>query len=142
MKMELQKEKCVMIIDETLPLGFIANTAAIMGMTLGKKLPEMIGKDVMDKSEKKHLGIIEFPVPILKGTSELLKEIRGKLYEPDFLELMAVDFSELAQGCKTYEEYIEKMKITEEKSLQYLGIAICGDKKKVNKLTGNLPLLR
>ena len=29
--MNLQNEKCVMVIDENLPLGLIANTAAIMG---------------------------------------------------------------------------------------------------------------
>lgn len=29
-----------------------------------------------------------------------------------------------------------------ESSLNYFGIAICGAKKKVNKLTGMLPLLR
>ena len=35
--MDLENEKCVMIIDENLPLGLIANTAAILGITLGKK---------------------------------------------------------------------------------------------------------
>lgn len=27
-------EKCVMVLDENLPLGILANTAAIMGITL------------------------------------------------------------------------------------------------------------
>ena len=36
--MNLQNEKCVMVIDENLPLGIIANTAAIMGITLGKQM--------------------------------------------------------------------------------------------------------
>ena len=65
--MDLQNEKCVMVIDENLPLGIIANTAAIMGITLGKQMPE-------------------------------------------FSDLTVVDFSDLAQGCKTYDEFIEKMK--------------------------------
>ena len=30
--MDWQNEKCVMVIDESLPLGIIANTAAIMGI--------------------------------------------------------------------------------------------------------------
>ena len=72
--MDLQNEKCVMVIDENLPLG-----------------------------------IIEFPVPILKGSTETIKEIREKLYQPDFQDLTVVDFSDLAQGCKTYDEFIEKM---------------------------------
>lgn len=140
--MDIQNEKCVMVIDEQLPLGIIANTAAIMGITLGKKMPEVVGADVTDQTEKNHLGIIEFPVPILRGSSESIKAIRERLYEPEFADLTVVDFSDLAQGCKTYEEFIEKMKVTPESSLNYFGIAICGAKKKVNKLTGMLPLLR
>lgn len=140
--MDLQNEKCVMVIDETLPLGLIANTAAIMGITMGKEMPEVVGANVTDQSGNQHLGIIEFPVPILKGSPEVIKEIREKLYQPEFQDLSVVDFSDLAQGCKTYEEFIEKMAAVPESSLQYFGVAICGPKKKVNKLTGSMPLLR
>lgn len=140
--MNLQNEKCVMVIDESLPLGIIANTAAIMGITLGKKMPEVVGADVHDGSGNEHLGIIEFPVPILKGNAQMIRSIREKLYEPEFAELTTVDFSDLAQGCKTYDEFMEKMKGVSENELNYLGIAICGAKKKVNKLTGSAALLR
>ena len=140
--MDLQNEKCVMVIDEHLPLGIIANTVAIMGITLGKEMPEVVGANVFDKSGNRHLGIIEFPVPILKGNADVIKSIREKLYEPDFTDLTVVDFSDLAQGCKTYDEFIDKMKNISEVDLNYFGVAICGAKKKVNKLTGSLPLLR
>ena len=139
--MNLQKEKCVMIIDGNLPLGIIANTAAIMGITLGKKLPEVVGADVRDRTGKEHLGIIEFPVPILRGNGDRLKEIREKLYEPDFKDLTVVDFSDLAQSCKTYQEFTEKMKGASEENLSYFGIAVCSAKKKINKLTGSMALL-
>lgn len=140
--MDVQNEKCVMIIDGNLPLGIIANTAAILGITLGKKRPEVVGDDVTDHSGNDHPGIIEFPVPILKGTPEMIKEIREKLFRPDFQDLTAVDFSDLAQSCRTYDEFIGRMADTSGDALQYFGVAICGAKKKVNKLTGNIPLLR
>lgn len=140
--MDWQNEKCVMVIDENLPRGLLANTAAIMGITLGKVMPEVVGADVADQSGSEHLGIIEFPVPILRGSPEVIKQIREKLYQPDFQDVTAVDFSDLAQSCKTYDEFIEKMGRVPESALQYLGVAICGSKKKVNKLTGNMPLLR
>ena len=140
--MDLRNEKCVMVIDEHLPLGIIANTAAIMGITLGKKMPEVVGADVIDKTGNEHLGIIEFPVPILKGNEELIRSIRQKLYEPEFSDLTVVDFSDLAQGCKVYDDFIEKMAKAAETDLTYFGVAICGEKKKVNKLTGSMPLLR
>lgn len=61
------------------------------------------------------MEIIEFPVPILKGNVEVINSIREKLYEPEFSDLTVVDFSDLAQGCKTYDEFIEKMKDVSEK---------------------------
>lgn len=140
--MDLQNKKCVMVIDEHLPLGIIANTAAIMGITLGKEMPEVVGANVTDQSGNEHLGIIEFPVPILKGSPDIIKELREKLFHPDFQDLTVVDFSDLAQGCKTYDEFIDKMGNVSESTLQYFGLAVCGSKKKVNKLTGSMPLLR
>lgn len=140
--MEPQTEKCVLVLDERLPLGLIANTAAILGITLGRHRPETVGKTVYDAAGNAHLGIIEFPVPVLRGNAQLLKELREKLYTPAFAGLTAVDFSQLAQGCKTYGEFTEKLAAAPAESLDYLGIAICGEKKAVNQLTGNLPLLR
>lgn len=134
--------KCVIIINETLPTGIIANTAAIMGITLGKMMPEIVGNDVKDKSENNHLGITTIPIPILKASYEAIKEIRIKLYQSNFEDLTVIDFSDLAQKCKTYDEFIEKMAKTDETDLQYLGIAIYGTDKKINKLTGSMPLLR
>lgn len=140
--MDLNTEKCVMVIDGDLPPGVIANTAAIMGITLGKEMPEVVGCNALDKNGNEHLGIIAFPVPILRATPETIKAIREKLYQPDFRDLTAVDFSDLAQGCRTYDEFTEKMSRASEGSLRYLGLAICGPRKKVNKLTGSMPLLR
>lgn len=140
--MEIKNEKCVMIIDEKLPTGIIANAAAIMGISIGKERREAVGADVTDRSGFVHSGIIEFPVPILRASSELIKKIREKLFLREFSDLTVVDFSLQAQSCRTYDEFIEKMSVTSEAQLQYLGIAICGNKKKVNSLTGNLPLLR
>lgn len=140
--MDTKDEKCVMVIDSSLPLGIIANTAAIMGITMGQERPDVVGADTTDRTGSRHPGIIAFPVPILKGSPETIREIREKLYQPEFEGLTAVDFSDLAQGCKTYEEYAEKMLAASEEDLRYFGIAICGEKKKVNRLAGSLPLLR
>ena len=73
-----------MVIDENLPMGIISNTAAIMGITLGKHAPETVGPDVIDKTGNSHLGIIDIPVPILKGNKEIIKDLRKKLYTLEF----------------------------------------------------------
>lgn len=139
--MNAENDKCVIVIDEHLPQGIIANTAAILGITIGMKMPDVVGCDVFDSKGNLHTGIIKFPVPILKGDSEILKNLRTRLFEPQFAELTVVDFSDLAQGCKTYDEFVIKMADTAEENLNYIGIALCGSRKKVNKLTGSLPLL-
>lgn len=139
-RLKMNDEKCVIVVDENLPLGIIANTAAILGITLGARLPGVVGADVRDGGGNGHMGIIEFPVPILKATSEALKKLRLTLYEKEYSDLTAADFTDIAQSSKTYDEFIDKIGTAEE--LRYFGIAICGAKKKVNRLTGSLPLLR
>ena len=135
-------EKCVIVVDERLPQGLTANTAAILGITIGSRRPDVVGKNVFDADGSKHLGIIEFPVPVLKAAPELLRALRERLHAEEFQSVCSVDFSNLAQGCKTYEEYLEKMSRTGEGELQYYGLAMIGPKKLVNRLTGSLPLLR
>ena len=103
-------------------------------------MPEVVGADVYDRTGNEHLGNTRFPAPILKGNGEVIKTIRERLYEPEFSDLTVVDFSDLAQGCKTCDEFIEKMKDISETELNYLGIAICGPKKKVNKIKNSFLL--
>lgn len=133
-------EKCVMIIDADLPLGEIANTAAVLGITLGGKVPGVIGTEVGDGAGNSHAGVIRIPVPILKASRAELGKLRLELYERQFAELTVVDFTDLAQSCRSYDEFIDKMSYTSE--LSYIGLALYGDKQKINKLTGNLPLLK
>ena len=137
-----EERKCVMVVDENLPLGIIANTTAILGNTLGSHYPSAVGKDVMDKTGNSHLGIIEIPIPILKGNKEFLHDLREKLYQEEYQDMIVADFSDVAQSCKTYDEYIDKISKISSKDITYFGIAIYGNKKQVNKLTGSIGLLR
>ncbi len=134
--------KCVIVVDESLPLGILANTAAVLGVTIGKKFPDLVGENVLDASMREHTGVITVPIPVLKTSGAKLRELREKLFESAPGKTMVVDFSDVAQSCKTYEEYKEKVSKVEEEGHHYFGLALCGDKKTVNRLTGSLPLLR
>ena len=140
--MEAKEKKCVMVLDESLPRGMLANVAAILGITLGKQAPEVVGPEVPDLEGKRHLGIIQFPVPILKGTAETMRQLRAKLFAEEYADLTVVDFTDLAQGCKTYEDFTKRLSVCPEGDLTYLGVALLGTKKQVDRLTGALPLLR
>lgn len=134
--------KCVLVIDENLPLGLIANTAAVLGVTLGKIVAGITGPDIPDADGTTHLGIVNVPLPILKGNEELLRDLRLRLNGDEFAGLVVVDFTDAAQGIHVYEDYAAKMAGLAGSELRYFGLAICGDKKRVNRLTGSLPLLR
>lgn len=136
----MENVKCVMVIDESLPLGIAMNTAGVLGISLGKKVPQCVGVDVIDQDGIAHAGTIQIPVPVLKMSTEALKNLVNEVKNDDELELL--DFSDVAQGCKIYEEYIERSAQHKTEEFTYYGIALFGNRKKVNKLTGSLPLYR
>ncbi|MDE1431427.1 DUF2000 domain-containing protein [Bacillus licheniformis] len=96
-----EETKCALIIDESLPLGLIANTAAILGAALGKNKPDLIGETVTDGSGIDHLGIVKIPIPILKGNAELLHQLSQKLLTDEFNDILTVDFTDVAQSIHT-----------------------------------------
>lgn len=108
----------------------------------GCRRPDMNGEEVYDREGQAYEGTVRFPVPVLSADAERLREILVQLQRPEYAEVLSAGFSSLAQGCRNYEEYAEKMAQTSGAQLQYLGIALCGDKKRINRLTGSLPLLR
>ena len=59
-----------------------------------------------------------------------------------YKDMDTVDFSDLAQSCRTYDEYLRRGARVREDALSYRGIAVFGDRKKISRLTGSLPLLR
>ena len=134
--------KCVILIDENLPLGLIANCASVLSLSLGKKVDGIIGYDLKDINNRTHLGITTMPIPILKSNKTQLKELREKLFDDKFNECIVVDFTNVAQKTKTYDDYSELLSTTSQDELEYLGVAIYGAKKLVNKLVGSIGLLR
>lgn len=88
------EKKCVMVIDSELPVGLIANTSAVLALTLGKKIEGIIGSVVFDGDGHTHEGITTTPIPILKGSGKTIKELRDIICS-DYPDLFLVDFSML-----------------------------------------------
>lgn len=134
--------KCVIVINEDLPVGLIANTSAVLAMSVGKKFDHLIGRDVEDQEGFVHPGITQIPIPLLRGNDELINTIRKRVINKEVDDVYMVDFCNMAQKSKSYDEYIHRMETTSPEKLSYLGICVCGPEKEVNKLTGSIPLLR
>ena len=140
--MEKEQDKCVLVIEDSMPRGLAANTAAILGITLGRQRSDLVGEDAADSAGNRHPGIIRTPVPVLSGGAEVFQALRRRLAEPEFSDVAAVDFTDLAQSCRTYGAYIERMSAAAPEDLRYLGLALRGPRRQVDRLTGSLPLLR
>jgi len=133
--------KCVMVIDKNLPIGLIANTSAVLALTIGERITGIIGDDVLDQDGQVHRGITRLPIPLLKGDAQLIRSLRSAAAQHGD-EVFWVDFCDVAQHCVDYDDYTAKLRRYQEHELSYLGIALCGPTKKINKLTGSLGLLR
>ncbi|RMI36434.1 DUF2000 domain-containing protein [Streptomyces triticirhizae] len=140
MSHDIKNSKCVIVVNGELPLGLTVNAASVVSLTLGRGVPELIGEDVKDAEGGVHLGITLIPVPILRSTAERIAEIH-QLATAD-PEVTVVGFSDLAQSCRTYEEYIERMTGTQPAELTYSSVGLFGPRKQLNKWTGSLALLR
>lgn len=135
--------KLVMVIDKELPLGMIANTAAVLGISLSKVFPQdIVGPDVQDADGNTHIGITSQTIPVLGGNREQIKEIRNRLFDAAFADVATIDFSEVAQKSLEYDDYIGALSCLPSADMYYLGVCLYGPKKKINKLTGNIALLR
>ena len=133
-------EKCVIILDENLPLGLLANASSVLAMTIGHKVSKIIGADIKDASNNNHLGITSAVLPILKTSTKSLSEICERAKQST--DIIVVDFCDLAQKSKCYDDYTKLLENTKADELNYLGVALYGNKKIVNSLSGSLPLLR
>lgn len=133
-------EKCAIIVDKELPVGLAMNTVAALALSAGKFVDGIIGSPVKDGDGRSHTGITKIPLPILKGAASDLRDIALKA--SDSPDLFVVDFSAVAQSSRTYDEYIRRTAELPTAELPYIGVAVCGTKSAVNKLTGSLPLYR
>ncbi|MDE6786189.1 MAG: DUF2000 domain-containing protein [Muribaculaceae bacterium] len=136
----LEKTKCVLIVDSSLSVGEQANVAAVLAMSIGAKNSEIIGVDVYDGDNIRHPGITQLNLPVLAASDDTLREIHSLASGND--EVSLVDFTCTAQRSRTYEEYTWQIKKIAESELRYIGIGLIGNKKYINKYTGNLKSLR
>lgn len=131
-----------MVIDKELPLGLIANTAAILGCSLDHYVNSIVGNETYDKDNVMHKGLIQIPLPVLSSSRDEIKKLYDDLSKNHSDQVIVIDFNDVAQKCKDYEDYIKKLSCVYSSELNYLGICIYGSKKVINKATGSLPTLK
>ena len=136
---DLSAAKCVVVVDETLALGLQVNAASVITMTLGDRIDGLVGPDVKDADGVLHPGVVLIPVPILHAEPARVVNVWQAAAE---LDVVRVGFSSLAQSCRTYDEYIERMSTSGTDELSFVAVGLFGSKREINRLAGSLPLLR
>lgn len=134
--------KCVMIIDSELPVGIQINTAAALGISIASEIKGLTGKKLLDRDGKSYEGVTNIPIPILTLNKEEIKQKYDDLLERQKDEMKVIAFSDVAQKSLNYDDYEAKLALTSYSQVSLLGICIYGPKKLVNKMTGNLKILR
>lgn len=140
--MSKKENKCVIVLDKSLPVGLLANTAAVLGMGLAHAVPHIMGAKLTDAAGVDHSGITTIPVPVLAVVGNEVSRVANSAREAEEEGVQIIDVTDAAQTTKNYEAYEEKLKQTAPEALRYLGIGLYGPEKLVSSLTGSLPMLR
>jgi hypothetical protein len=134
--------KTVVIVDADLPKGLALNAAFILGLSFGLRSDLELGLDVVDADGVGHAGITSVPIPILATDQNTLASIRVAAAQSPNSALSVIDFSAVAQLSQTYALYTERMTATHTLDAEYRAIVLHGPRKAVERLSGQLPLLR
>ncbi len=123
--------KCVMIVNEDLPRGIIANTTAALGISLASNESNLIGSNLLDGNGREHKGITNVPIPILALTANEVKDLYDKLLDGDDKDLRVIGFNDVAQKSHHYEDYAIKLEKSSKDDIGYLGMCFMVRKKRI-----------
>jgi len=116
------------------------NAASVIGISFGRTVDNLVGPDMQSLDEVNYPGVIYAPLPVLLASGDYLHELQASAESDD--EMYVMPFSALAQSCKTYEEYGERISSVKSENIELVAIGIIGPKKKLTRMTGNLPLYK
>jgi Protein of unknown function (DUF2000) len=131
-------ERCAIVIDTDLAPGLAANAAAVLALTLGATVAGLTGPDLVDLDGEVHPGLFSAGLPVLGAPREDLAELRARAVQAG---VGVVDIPALGQQTNDYDEVRAHVARTATTDLEYLGLALHGSCRAVNRVTGTLSLL-
>ena len=140
MKFDASQHRCTIIIDKDLPAGLAMNAASVIGISFGRTTENLVGPDMQSVDDVNYPGVIYSPLPVLLAPGDYVQELQ-RIAEED-ADIYAMPFSALAQSCKTYDEYGERISSVSSGNIELVAIGLIGPKKIITKLTGNLALYK
>ncbi|WP_336280156.1 DUF2000 domain-containing protein [Cronobacter dublinensis] len=140
MQFDTRLHKCTIIVDRALTPGLAMNAASVLGVCLGRRVEALVGPDMLSADGVVYPGVIRAPLPVLLGEGNtLLSLFNAARNDP---QILVLPFSALAQSCKTWEEYEQRIAGITSEQTELAALGLVGPKKQIARLTGNLPLYR
>lgn len=130
--------KPVIILAEDLPTGLKTNFAAVLGMSLGRMRPELIGAETPTQDGIRLPGITTRALPVLGAPAAELPALFDAGSDlPIRLAYMGAAFE-----ARDYVEYTARIAAAPLSGHAPQAILLAGPRKQVDRICGRLPLLR
>ncbi len=133
--------RLAIVINPTLPLGLIANTAGAISIGLGAKFPVLAARQLTDREERTIDISSNMPVPILQADAETIRFLLLKTL-PVEDDRAIIPFPAFARSLHDYREYEATFPNRDLAGEAIDGLGLAGPSKWVKSLTGSLKLLR
>jgi len=140
MKFDDSQHRCTIVIDKDLPPGLAINAASVIGISFGRMIENLVGPDMQSIDDINYPGVIYSPLPVLLASADYIRQLQTTAEIDN--EIYIMPFSSLAQSCKTYQEYEERISSVKSENIELVAIGLIGPKKKITRMTGNLPLYK
>ncbi|WP_410014266.1 DUF2000 domain-containing protein [Sodalis sp. C49] len=132
-------ERCVIVVDSELPAGRAANAAAVIALTVGQRHPALVGLPLVDASGCEHPGLIPIGITVLAADRATLSALRDKGAGSG---CDIIDFPVQGQQTTDYAAFREAVAHVATEELQYVGLALVGERKPISKIVAKLGLLK
>jgi hypothetical protein len=131
--------KIVIVVRDGLTPNVATNAAAVLGLSLGGRLPHLLGADGKDAAGGIHAGLNTHPVPIVTADAQQLAELHARARARE--DIIAVGFTEVARRARDYATYLDDLATTADSELAYVAVALFGPRNRITALTKRFPLL-
>ena len=135
-----QSHKIAIVLDPDMNRGKLANRSAVLATGLAVHHPEIMGPDTATADNITLPGITKVPIVVLQARNN--REIPELALKSRRLNCTTLVYLAHAQGLRSYNEYMHHISGKTEESLDVDAFLIYGPRKKVEKVTGNLAILR
>ncbi len=125
-------------VDDLTAPGLAANAAAVLAVTLGATVQGIAGPDLVDADGAVHPGLFERGYRCWAARARRLPALRAQALAAG---VGVIDIPAVGQQTNDYDEGRAHVAGTATADLEYLGLALHGSRRAVNRVTGTLRLL-